>query len=117
MKILKYIVLSAILGNIPTLVMAYDYNAFGSDQDGCFAKAMIGMDSVINSRLGVPPEHALDLTAKPQKAGVDTKSFDNPTLNVILAAYLWNDTPHAYAVRVFFNCAQQQAFKRQASVE
>ena len=31
------------------------------DQQTCYSLAMVGMDSVINSRLGVPAEHALDL--------------------------------------------------------
>jgi len=117
MKIMKYAVLTAMLGNIPVIVMAFEHNTFGSDQEQCFAKAMIGMDSVINSRLGVPPEHALDLTVLPQQTGASTVKFDNPTLNVILAAYLWDDSPHAYAVKVFFNCARQSGFKRQALAE
>ena len=115
MRLVNYILLITLLAVVPATVSAYEYNAFGGDQDDCFAKAMIGMDSVINSRLGVPPEHALDLTILPQQTGATSGEYDNETLNVILSAYLWEDTPHTYAVRVFFNCAQHKAYQQQAS--
>lgn len=117
MKLVNYIVLVTVLAVMPSYVAAYEYNAFGSDQDDCFAKAMIGMDSVINSRLGVPPEHALDLTVLSKQTGSQSGEYDNDTLNVILSAYLWKDTPHTYAVKVFFNCAQQTAYRQQARAE
>ena len=116
MKLVNYVVLT-FLTAAPGYGAAYEYNTFGNDQDDCFAKAMIGMDSVINSRLGVPAEHALDLTVQSQPAGVDGHTYDNDTLNVILYAYLWEDSPHGYAVRVFFKCAQQKAYQQQASME
>jgi len=117
MKLVNYIVLTTVLAVMPVYVAAFEYNAFGSDQDDCFAKAMIGMDSVINSRLGVPPEHALDLTVLSQQTSTQSGEYDNDTLNVILSAYLWKDTPHTYAVRVFFGCAQQKAYRQQARAE
>jgi len=116
MKLLNCIVLTMPLVGLPGYAAAYEYNAFGGDQADCFARAMIGMDSVINSRLGVPPEHALDLTVEPNRATSSDTEYDSNTLNVILSAYLWNDTPHDYAVKVFFNCAQQQGYKQQALV-
>jgi len=73
-------------------------------QQQCYGMAMIGMDSVINSRLGVPPEHAVELT-RVSGSGADAQ-YDYPMLNVMLAAYLWKGTPHAYAMNVFYNCAQ-----------
>lgn len=116
MKRVSYLVLMSVLVLLPGYGAAYEYNAFGGDQDDCFAKAMIGMDSVINSRLGVPAEHALDLTVL-QPTGADGHSYDNDTLNVILSAYLWEDSPHGYAVRVFYKCAQQKAYHQQASMD
>ena len=117
MKLFKYIVLTTMLFCLPSFVAAYEYNAFGGEQSDCFAKAMIGMDSVINSRLGVPPEHALELTVEPMKTGSSTAEYDSHTLNIILAAYLWEDTPHTYAVKVFFGCAQRKAYAKQAMAE
>ncbi|HEY5602740.1 MAG TPA: hypothetical protein VIM41_06495 [Gammaproteobacteria bacterium] len=118
MKLVHCSVLASILGVMPGFSSAYENSAFGGHQEDCFAKAMIGMDSVINSRLGVPAEHALELTAlHPQPAGTDGRAFDSATLNVILSAYLWEDSPHAYAVEVFYKCAQQQSFPQQASVK
>lgn len=116
MKLFKYVVSTAMLFSMPGIAAAYEYSSFGGEQSDCFAKAMVGMDSVINSRLGVPPEHALDLTAQSTPTGA-APEFDNQTLNVILNAYLWEDTPHTYAVKVFFNCAQRKAYSKQARAE
>jgi len=116
MKLFKYVLLTAMLFCLPGFVAAFEYSSFEGEQSDCFAKAMVGMDSVINSRLGVPPEHALDLTAQTTPTGA-APEFDNYTLNVILNAYLWEDTPHTYAVKVFFNCAQRKAYNKQARVE
>ena len=115
MKLIMHVVLALLLFSLPGLAAAY--NSFGSEQSDCFAKAMVGMDSVINSRLGVPPEHALDLTVEPTKIGSTSAEYDSHTLNIILAAYLWEDTPHTYAVKVFFNCAQRMAYSRQAKAD
>ena len=117
MKLVKYVVLTMLLIAMSNSASAYEYNSFGGEQSDCFAKAMIGMDSVINSRLGVPPEHALDLTIEPRKVDTATAEYDRYTLNVILNAYLWEDTPHKYAVNVFFKCAQQKAYSKQAKAD
>lgn len=119
MKLLKYVVLTVILSFISVAsVNAHDFNAFSGEQQDCFAKAMIGMDSVINSRLGVPPEHALDLTVlKTSQQNTSELRFDNRTLNIILAAYLWEESPHSYAVKVFYGCAQENAFNKQAKAD
>ena len=43
------------------------------DQQTCYSLAMVGMDSVINSRLGVLPEHVLDLASQPQSLNVNAE--------------------------------------------
>ncbi len=88
---------------------------FDARMQGCFSRAMVGMDSVINARVGVPAEHALDLaaleTAGDQpvvlvgEPGFDEPLFDQPLLVTILAAYLWENSPHEYAIKVFYECA------------
>lgn len=60
----------------------------------CYQHAMIGYDSVINSRVGVPAEHAITLTP------------DTELRNVIWNAYLWKASPHEYAIKTFSNCIQ-----------
>ena len=81
-------------------------NGFGSSLTGteqrCYGVSMVGYDSVINSRLGVPAEHALELAHVKVE---DNSSYQPFLLKVILDAYLWYETPHAYAVKVMFNCA------------
>jgi len=83
-------------------IFAADAPMFSGPMQTCFAHAMLGMDSVINARLGVPPEHVLDLTAS-STAGVP--SFDEPVLSLMLTAYLWQGSPHSYAIQVFYDCA------------
>lgn len=75
---------------------------FSGHMQTCFSHAMVGMDSVINARLGVLPEHAVALTASTASA---TPSFDEPALTIMLAAYLWQGSPHSYAIHVFYECA------------
>lgn len=100
---------------------AFDSQIFGTDapvfsgrMQTCFSRAMVGMDSVINARLGVLPEHALAVTANVpqpgsssdgQVAAATEQSFDEPILSVMLAAYLWRGSPHGYAIQVFYECA------------
>jgi len=80
-------------------------------QQACNAMAMVGQDSVINARLGVLPEHAVELISH-AGSGFDNESrYDSEMLNTILAAYLWRDSPHSYAVTVFFNCVQNQGYR------
>ena len=82
----------------------------------CYGFAMVGMDSVINSRIGVPAEHALEL-AKLTKVGAGfSKAYSRDMLENILNAYLWDGTPHSYAINVFFQCAQNQNPLRSASI-
>ncbi len=78
---------------------------FDIRMQGCFSRAMVGMDSVINSRLGVPAEHALALSAQEGVDGSREAVFDEPLLAMILTAYLWKDSAHSYAIKVFYDCA------------
>lgn len=80
----------------------------------CYGAAMVGMDSVINSRIGVLPEHALELARVSQRGAAGDEVFSTELLNNVLAAYLWDGSPHSYAVKVFFECAQRQAPVRSA---
>lgn len=69
-----------------------DATSLTETEQACYAKAMIGFDSVINSRLGVNAEHAIYLTS------------DEKLRNIIWTAYLWKGTPHTYAVQTYTTC-------------
>lgn len=88
-----------------SLASAADHPLFSSTQQQCYAMAMMGKDSVINARLGVPPEHVLELTRVSNNARDAEVQFDNATLDVMLAAYLWEGTPQSYATSVYHDCA------------
>lgn len=73
----------------------------------CYGAAMVGMDSVINARLGVLPENGVELARNIESGYPRDFAFSTDLLNVIFNAYLWEDTPHSYAVSVFYQCAQR----------
>ena len=89
--------------------------ALTAEQQMCFSMAMVGMDSVINSRLGVPAEHALELASQPVVN--NSEPYDTDILNIILNAYLWRETPHSYAIKVFYGCAAESSYRKQAKIE
>lgn len=106
-------VLVSLLSLAGSTVHAYESLGLSSEQQECFSYAMIGMDSVINSRLGLPPEHALEISRVTNARTADAK-FDNVVLNVMLNAYLWRTSPHSYAIKVFYECAKNSTQQRQA---
>lgn len=86
-------------------VQAFESHAVGMAESSCYGQAMVGMDSVINSRLGVPAEHALGLSLNSPLHVAMGDEYSTSMLRTILAAYLWNDSPHSYAIKVFYACA------------
>jgi hypothetical protein len=74
----------------------------------CYAYAMVGYDSVINSRLGVPAEYALGLAIENPGTITAQANYSTYVLRVALDAYLWQGSPDDYAVQVFYRCAQDQ---------
>lgn len=104
--------LGASLVSLPAY--AFDnFNVFPNEPNVelCYGMAMVGMDSVINSRLGVPAEHALDLARIRNRsvAVTDGGGYSTELLDNILNAYMWEGSPHSYAIRVFYRCAQNNS--------
>jgi hypothetical protein len=112
----KLLLLSTLLLAAPLPATAFENlsSALNPEQQACFSTAMIGMDSVINARLGVPAEHALDLASVP--VSHNSGPYDVHMLKVILNAYLWHGTPHSYAINVFYDCAVKSSYQKQARV-
>lgn len=75
----------------------------------CFSAAMIGMDSVINSRLGVLPEHGVGISKRLAEVSGEDSAYSTDLLKTIFDAYMWEGSPHSYAVTVFYQCAQKQS--------
>ena len=74
----------------------------------CFGYAMVGYDSVINSRLGVPAEYALGLAQKSPLQETGDQRYSINVLKIALNAYMWSGSPHDYAVQVMYRCAKAQ---------
>ncbi len=104
MKNLSKLTLGLVLCLAPLASWSYENFAVETAMQDCYSLAMIGMDSVINSRVGVPAEHALPLSRKLDALDTDY-AYDDRFLVVMLDAYLWDKTPHSYALKVFYDCA------------
>ncbi len=106
--ITKQLILIGLM-NFPAAAGAFEALPTNTQEYLCYSQAMIGYDSVINSRLGVPAEHALDLAVLSQIPISSTqKTYSKALLKTILNAYLWQETPHSYAIKVFYRCAQDE---------
>lgn len=102
---------------VPLTSHAFDSSGVFPDSHSmqlCYGAAMVGMDSVINARLGVLPENGVELARNVGSSYTRDFAFSTDLLNVIFNAYLWEDTPHSYAVSVFYQCAQKSPPLHQA---
>ena len=94
---------------LPATSMAFEAIPTNKQEYVCYSQAMIGYDSVINSRLGVPAEHALDLASLSHlPVSANQPRYSKALLKTILDAYLWSESPHSYAIKVFYRCAQDE---------
>jgi hypothetical protein len=82
------------------------------DSSYCYGLAMVGMDSVINSRLGIRPEYLLHLALVDPEATITLPEhlyipdrYSPLLLKIIYEAYLWEGSPHEYASEVMYTCA------------
>jgi hypothetical protein len=78
----------------------------------CYGLAMVGMDSVINSRLGIYPELILHLATIDPGAAIASPEeissaapYSTRLLRIIYEAYLWQGEPHEYALQVLASCS------------
>jgi hypothetical protein len=108
MKIIRSVIFGIFALSASSAVLANAGEPIDGPEQHCYGLAMVGYDSVINSRLGVPPEHVIGL-ASLQTVGAESSSFQPYLLKVVLGAYLWEKSPHNYAVKVMYNCSAQDA--------
>jgi hypothetical protein len=110
---LNTLLLTALLA-MPSYAATYEISPTTPHEEFCYARAMIGLDSVINARLGVPAEHALYLAVlnRAPTTSHATTTYSKSLLNTIWDAYFWRETPHSYAIKVFYRCATEQVALR-----
>jgi hypothetical protein len=87
---------------------AFNNPPLEKDAQLCYGYAMVGYDSVINSRLGVPAEYALGLAMKNPVNETSGERYSINVLKIALNAYIWPGNPHDYAVQVMYRCAKAQ---------
>ena len=95
----------AFLLSAATISLADEVPTIQTIEEHCFAEAMIGFDSVINARLDVPVEQAMEIASFHPMPSIMGKNYSKELLSVILNAYLWDGPPHNYATHVFYICA------------
>lgn len=104
----------ALLVSMTAVLYAHEAAAFvetpplEKDAQLCYGYAMVGYDSVINSRLGVPAEYALGLAMKNPVQEASDERYSINVLKIALNAYIWPGNPHDYAVQVMYRCAKAQ---------
>ena len=86
--------------------LAFDNPPVEKGAQFCYGYAMVGYDSVINARLGVPAEYALGLAKKTPVANGGDGRYSVNVLKIALNAYAWSGNPHDYAVEVMYRCAK-----------
>jgi len=90
---------------------ASDVKSLNSNEQVCYATAMIGYDYVINSRVGLPIERALSTVTVNVDADNVNDTYKFKLRNVVMNAYQWQGEPHTYAAKVMYNCAFSHALK------
>ena len=85
-------------------ILSFDAMVNNWQDHPCYADAQIGYDSVINARLGMPVEQALDIADYSRGPLPERPRYSTELLNLILTAYLWDASPHEYSRAVFYNC-------------
>ncbi len=88
-----------------------DLESLNSKEQACYASAMIGYDYVINSRVGLPIERALNTVSVNVDANNVSDTYKFQLHKVVMNAYQWQGAPHTYAAKVMYNCAFSQAQK------
>lgn len=96
---------AVLLGLMMSLTLEADVLANDWKEHPCYAQAMVGHDSVINARLGVPAEHALAVVGYGEVPKAGDLSDSTELLKIIWSAYSWEESPHEYSRMVFRQCA------------
>jgi len=93
-----------VIVGICSFLLVYDAAYTSWRQHPCYAQAMIGSDSVINARLGVPAVDVLKLAEYNESSQQGEVTYSIYMLNTILSAYLWDKSPYHYSIQVFYQC-------------
>lgn len=95
---------AALLGLAMSLTLEADVLADDWTEHPCYGRAMVGQDSVINARLGVPAEHALAVVGYGREPQTGDRADVTEFLKIIWNAYSWEDSPYEYSQMVFRQC-------------
>jgi len=80
-----------------------------AEQEQCYAVAMVGYDSVINSNLNVPLDQVIMSMVTHNDDAQVADIYRDYLLFVVMDAYNWKGSAHTYAVKTLFNCASHRS--------
>ncbi len=98
----------AVLTMVTLTAIAEDRRMLSIKEQECYAVSMIGYDYVINSRVGVPMKRALNTVSVNSNAIAISDVYKTRLKKTVRKAYLWEGSPHDYAVKVLFRCAAKK---------
>jgi len=78
-------------------------------EEACYSVAMVGYDTVINSDLGLPLDEVIETMVTNNNSLQTLEIYEDYLLLVVMDAYNWEGSPHTYAVKTMYHCAQQYA--------
>jgi len=84
-------------------------SALGQHEDECYAVAMVGYDSVINKNLGLPLDEVINTFVSNNDGMQTLEIYQDFLLLVVMEAYQWEGTPHMYAVKTIYQCAEKHS--------
>jgi len=117
MKTYKYaILLTGLLLTVPATGNANVAPIIEYDTNYCYAYAMIGEDSVINSRLGLLPENLMELARVKNSETTLPPHYSMVLLRTILDAFMWEKSPQHYARTILHNCSAYENKKAEEVV-
>jgi len=100
---MKHCILILSLFLSTTVSASVDILNLSDNERICYGKARIGYDFVVNSRLGMLPDQGVNLVGY----GTPHAEF---YLESILGAYLWKDSAHNYADKMFTKCIKNKEY-------
>jgi len=79
----------------------FDTSDLNAKEMRCYGLAMIGFDSVINSRSGILPQDAFP---RLKDKNVELSDEDIIIAKIVYNAFSWQGSPHTYAIKIYGNC-------------
>ncbi len=103
-----FVVGRVLLATSALLFLCFGYanaSSLNQHEEECYAVAMVGYDTVINSDLGLPLDEVISTMVMNNNSFETIDIYQDFLLLVVMEAYNWEGSPHSYAVKTIYQCA------------